>query len=76
MGSLLKKLYNLCLEGEAGFVSRLIMEIVGVTVWLKGIVNILTKSPDPPRGGPYTLNLAALLAELFSALAEEANSKP
>ena len=33
------------LEGHGDLVSRLIMGIFGVTIWLRGVINILTKSP-------------------------------
>ena len=33
------------LEGLGDLVSRLIMEIIGVTIWVIGVINLLTKSP-------------------------------
>ena len=33
------------LEGHGDLVSRLIMEIIGVIIWLIGVINRLTKSP-------------------------------
>ena len=33
------------LEGHGDLVSRLIMEISGVTIWVIGVINLLTKSP-------------------------------
>ena len=33
------------LEGQGDLVSRLGMGIIRVTIWVKGVVNLLTKSP-------------------------------
>ena len=33
------------LEGQGDFVSRLIRGIIGVTIWVIGVINLLTKSP-------------------------------
>ena len=33
------------LEGQGDLVSRLIMGISGVTIWVIGVINLLTKSP-------------------------------
>ena len=33
------------LEGQGDLVSRLIMGIIRVTIWVIGIINLLTKSP-------------------------------
>ena len=33
------------LEGQGDLVSRLIMGIIGVTIWVIGVINLLTKSP-------------------------------
>ena len=33
------------LEGQGDFVSRLIMGIIRVTIWVVGVINLLTKSP-------------------------------
>ena len=33
------------LEGHVDLVSRLIMGITGFIIWLKGVINLLTKSP-------------------------------
>ena len=33
------------LEGQGDFVSRLIMLVIRVTIWVIGIINLLTKSP-------------------------------
>ena len=33
------------LEGQGDLVSRLILGIIGVTIWLIGVISILTKSP-------------------------------
>ena len=35
----------LYLEGQADLVSRLITRITGVTIWVIGVINLLTKSP-------------------------------
>ena len=32
------------LEGQRDLVSRLMMEIIGVIIWLLGVINLLTKS--------------------------------
>ena len=37
--------HGLYLEGQGDLVSRLIMGIIGVTIWLIGVISILTKSP-------------------------------
>ena len=34
------------LEGQGDLVSGLLMGIAGVTIWVRGVVNLLT--PDPP----------------------------
>ena len=36
------------LEGHEDLVSRLKVRITMVTVWVVGVINLLTKSPDPP----------------------------
>ena len=36
------------LEGQVDLVSRLIIGIIQVTIWAIGVINLLTKSPDPP----------------------------
>ena len=36
------------LEGQGDLVSRLIMGRSRVTIWVLGVMNLLTKSPDPP----------------------------
>ena len=33
------------LEGQGDLVSRLIMQMARVTIWVIGVVNLLTKSP-------------------------------
>ena len=33
------------LGGQGDWVSRLIVEINGLTIWVKGVSNLLTKSP-------------------------------
>ena len=33
------------LEGHGDLVSRLVMGIIGVIIWLIGMINLLTKSP-------------------------------
>ena len=33
------------LEGQGDLVSRLIMGIIGVTIWVIGVIILLTKSP-------------------------------
>ena len=35
------------LEGQEDVVSRLIMGVIGVIIWLIGGIKLLTKSPDP-----------------------------
>ena len=35
----------LYLEGQGDLVSRLIMGITRVTIWVVGVINLLTKSP-------------------------------
>ena len=37
------------MEGRADLVTRLIVGIIGVTIWIIGAINLLTKSPCPPR---------------------------
>ena len=36
------------LEGQGDLVTRLIMGINGLTIWVIGVITLLTKSPDPP----------------------------
>ena len=33
------------LEGQGDLISRLIMGIIRVTIWVIGVINLLTKSP-------------------------------
>ena len=33
------------LEGQGGLVNGLLMGIIGVTIWVIGVINLLTKSP-------------------------------
>ena len=35
------------LQGPGDFASRSIMEIIGLIVWLTGVINLLTNPPDP-----------------------------
>ena len=35
-------------EGYGDLVSRLILGVIGLLIWLIGAINLLTKSPDPP----------------------------
>ena len=37
------------LGGQGDLVSRLIMGIDGVTIWVIGVINLLTKSPWPSK---------------------------
>ena len=37
--------HNPYLEGQGDLATRLIMGIIGVTIWVIGIINLLTKSP-------------------------------
>ena len=37
------------LEGQGDLVSGLIMGIIGVTIWVIGVINLLTKSPRPSK---------------------------
>ena len=40
---------KLHLEGQGDLVSTLTMGLIGVTIWVMGVLNPLTKSPfDPP----------------------------
>ena len=39
---------NAYLEGQEDLVTRLIMGINGLTIWVIGVITLLTKSPDPP----------------------------
>ena len=34
-----------CLEGQGEFVGVLIRELTKVTIWARGLINLLTKSP-------------------------------
>ena len=36
------------LQGQGALVGRLMMGILGASIWLPGIINLLTKSPRPP----------------------------
>ena len=38
----------LYLEGHGDLVSGLVIRITRVTIWVIGVINLLTKSPDPP----------------------------
>ena len=44
----LQELILLYLGGQGDLVNRLLMGISRVTIWLIGVINLLTKSPDPP----------------------------
>ena len=48
----------LLLGGSGDLVSRLIMGIFRVTIWVIGIINLLTKSPDPPSSSRKSYNRA------------------
>ena len=37
------------LEGQGDLLSRLIRGIIGVTIWVIGVINLLTKSPLPSQ---------------------------
>ena len=39
------KLFYPYLEGQGDLVTRLIMGIIGVTMWVIGVINLLTESP-------------------------------
>ena len=39
------------LEGHGDLVRRSIMGISRATFWFRGVINVLTKSPDPPSSG-------------------------
>ena len=39
------KLYIPYLEGQGDFVTGLIMGIIGVSIWVIGVITLLTKSP-------------------------------
>ena len=39
------RLIRVYLQGQGDLVSRLIMGISGVTIWVIGVLNLLTKSP-------------------------------
>ena len=41
------------LEGQ-GDLRRLIMGMTKVTIWLLGVINLLSKSPDPPSAVLFT----------------------
>ena len=36
------------LEGQGDLLGRLIMGVIGVTIWVVGVINLLTSPPDPP----------------------------
>ena len=36
------------LEAHEDLVSRLVMGIIGVIIWVMGVIDLLTKSPDSP----------------------------
>ena len=46
----------LYLEGQGDLVSRLIMGISRVTIWVIGIINLLPKSPSPSKYGPKSIS--------------------
>ena len=37
------------LEGQGDLISRLIMRIFRVTIWIIGVISLLTKSPRPSK---------------------------
>ena len=37
------------LEGQGDLVSRLTMGIIQITIWVRGVINLLTKSPCPSK---------------------------
>ena len=49
MGFVKRPLY---LEGHGDLVSGLILGIIGVIIWLTGVINLLTKSPRPSKYDP------------------------
>ena len=34
-----------CLEGHGDLITRIIKGIIGVTIWVIGVINLLSKSP-------------------------------
>ena len=36
------------LEGQGDLVSGLIVGIIRVIIWVIGVINLLTRAPDPP----------------------------
>ena len=71
------------MEGQGELVSRLIVGLAGVTIWLIGVVNLLTKSPDPPSSlqangiSRYILELEGvrLNVEILSNMSHSLNSE-
>ena len=59
-------------EGPGDLVSRLIMGIIRATIWVMGIMKLLTKSPDPPsRLWGFYLRLRKLLLDRVSGCSVE-----
>ena len=43
------------------------MGIIGDTIWVIGVINLLTESPDPPSITPHTSNLQLLYPSAHKA---------
>ena len=64
------------LEGQGDLVTRLIMEMIGVTIWVIRVINLLTKSPLTLQAdGPGFAHSGFGTEEYLSVLRQHATSK-
>ena len=56
------------LEGQGDLVSRFIMGIIGVTLWVMGFLTFLLSPPDPPSKDSRHVEFFILVAHLFCGL--------
>ena len=64
------------LEGQGDLVSRFIMGIIGVTLWVMGFLTFLLSPPDPPSKDGTHVEFLILVAHLFCGLDFENDDSP
>ena len=63
------------LEGQGDLVSKVIKGIVRETMWVLGVINILTGSPLPSKHSKSTCREPVLLPEVVAALMKAAGRR-
>ena len=67
------------MEGHGDLISRLIVRIPRVTIWVIGVINLLTKSTDPPsrvQGDPSLPEAKPVSGRACVLLSSPARSRP